>query len=121
MVVLLPSVVVALWIAPSALKVYHVVRSRVPVISLYSLRSEIPSPFAYAQNAGSSHLTMACPSRVVLAASIGKIPEQENRLLRIITCVGLGTLFLLVIGVMVGQWMLRTKKEPQSWLKAEHP
>ncbi|PMB08973.1 hypothetical protein CEN49_08105, partial [Fischerella thermalis CCMEE 5273] len=67
-----------------------------------------PDLFAYAQNTGSSHLTMACPSRVVLAASICQIPEQENRLLRIVTGVGLGTLILLIIGVIVGQWLLYT-------------
>lgn len=63
-----------------------------------------PDLFAYAQNTSSSHLTMACPSRVVLAASIGKIPEQENQLLRSIAFAGIGTLVLIMLGVIVGQW-----------------
>ncbi|MFC4077534.1 L-lactate permease [Salinithrix halophila] len=63
-----------------------------------------PDLFAYAQNTSSSHLIMACPSRVLLAASIGGIPEQENQLLRTITFIGLGTVVLLILGILAAQW-----------------
>ncbi|SFS80434.1 L-lactate permease [Marininema halotolerans] len=65
-----------------------------------------PDLIAYAQNTSSSHLTMASPSRVVLATSIGKIPNQENRILRTLFLIGLGTLLLLIIEVGIGQTLL---------------
>ncbi|WP_143035028.1 L-lactate permease [Marininema mesophilum] len=65
-----------------------------------------PDLFAFAQNTSSSHLTMACPSRVVLATTIGKIPEHENQLLRTITLVGIGTLILLIVEVALWKMIL---------------
>ncbi len=44
----------------------------------------------FAQNASSSHSTMASPSRVMLGASLCGIQSQENSLLKSISLIFLG-------------------------------
>ncbi|RAK21207.1 L-lactate permease [Anoxybacillus vitaminiphilus] len=58
---------------------------------------------AYAQNTSSSHATMACPSRVMLGASICQLESEESNLLKRISLVVLGALVLLIF-VLIG-WM----------------
>ncbi len=50
----------------------------------------------FTQNAGSSHATMASPSRVMLGASLCGIQSEENRLLKNISYIALGAVLLVV-------------------------
>jgi lactate permease len=59
-----------------------------------------PEIVAYGQNTASSHLIMACPSRVLLGATVGNVREKENELLSKITLIGIGTIFIVVLGVL---------------------
>jgi lactate permease len=59
-----------------------------------------PELFAAAQNTAASHLSMASPSRVLLGVSVLGIREEENWLIRRMAWVGLGTLFILIAGVL---------------------
>ncbi|SDW69780.1 lactate permease [Marininema mesophilum] len=56
---------------------------------------------AYSQNASSSHLIMANPSKVVLGASIGGVREQESALLKRMLLVGFGTVTIIGIELVV--------------------
>ncbi|WP_025028641.1 L-lactate permease [Caldalkalibacillus mannanilyticus] len=59
-----------------------------------------PELTAYAQNTASSHAIMASPSRVLLGATIAQIPELENELLKRITLIALGTLVVIILGLL---------------------
>ncbi|WP_205683865.1 L-lactate permease [Brevibacillus migulae] len=60
----------------------------------------IPEVFAYGQNTASSHAIMACPSRVLLGASVVNVMDREHELLRKVTLVMLGTIGLVILGVV---------------------
>jgi lactate permease len=49
------------------------------------------------QNVSSSHSTMACPSRVLLAANLCEIKSQENEILKRITLIGVGAIILVML------------------------
>ncbi|PZD96765.1 L-lactate permease [Paenibacillus sambharensis] len=55
---------------------------------------------AYSQNASSSHSTMACPSRVMLGASLCGIQSEENQLLKTITLIAAGAIALIAFMVL---------------------
>ncbi|MBS7529017.1 L-lactate permease [Hazenella sp. IB182353] len=65
-----------------------------------------PNWVAFAQNTSSSHLIMANPSRILLTASIGEIPEKQNELLNKIGWIGLGTVLIICIEMIVANLML---------------
>ncbi|WP_312755351.1 L-lactate permease [Rummeliibacillus suwonensis] len=54
----------------------------------------------FAQNASSSHSTMASPARVTLGAALCGIPSQENRILKSISFIVLGSIALIIIAVL---------------------
>ena len=49
------------------------------------------------QNTAAAHMTMASPSRVLLAASVCRIPSEENRLLMTIAPIAVAAVFSLTI------------------------
>ncbi|MFJ7970720.1 L-lactate permease [Psychrobacillus sp. NPDC096389] len=49
------------------------------------------------QNASSAHATMACPSRVALAATLCKIESEENSLLKKMSLIVLGAILLIIL------------------------
>ncbi|MGG2016343.1 L-lactate permease [Bacillus sp. S10(2024)] len=55
------------------------------------------------QNVSSSHSTMACPSRVMLAANLCEIKSEENEILKRITLIGLGAIVLIMITAVLVQ------------------
>lgn len=63
-----------------------------------------PEIIAFAQNASSSHSTMACPARVMLGASLCKIQSQENTLLQRISLVVFGAIVLIIPATFVLSW-----------------
>ena len=52
---------------------------------------------AVLQNAAAAHMTMASPSRVLLAASVCQIPSEENRLLKAVAPIAVAAVFSLTI------------------------
>src|SRR5690606_39208304 len=64
-----------------------------------------PEIVAFAQNASSSHSTMACPARVMLAASLCNIQAQENALLKRITSVVGGAILLIIPATFAFSWI----------------
>lgn len=54
---------------------------------------------AAAQNTASAHVIMASPSRVVLAANLGEIKDDEHALMKKISLVALGTILILAVQV----------------------
>lgn len=49
------------------------------------------------QNTAAAHMAMASPSRVLLAASVCRIPSEENRLLMTIAPIAVAAVFSLTI------------------------
>ncbi|QTD40314.1 L-lactate permease [Sporosarcina sp. Te-1] len=60
-----------------------------------------PELIAMSQNASSSHSTMACPSRVMLGASLCNVQTEENRLLKRITLIVLGAILIIGVSLLV--------------------
>jgi len=60
-----------------------------------------PDLIVFAQNASSSHSTMACPSRVMLGASLCNIQSQENSLLKRISLIVLGAIVFIIFMIIV--------------------
>lgn len=60
------------------------------------------SLLAYSQITGSSHSTMAAPSRVMLGANLAGIKEKENKILKYMSLIIFGA--ILIIMVMVAGW-----------------
>jgi len=52
---------------------------------------------AIMQNTAAAHMTMASPSRVLLAASVCRIPSEENRLLTAVAPIAVAAMFLITI------------------------
>ena len=65
-------------------------------------RTGLPSNLvASVQNASSAHATMACPSRVALGATLCKIESEENRLLKKMSLIVLGSLLLIILMTII--------------------
>ncbi len=60
-----------------------------------------PQLFAIGQNTASSHSVMAAPSRVLLAATIGKITGQESDLVKWVSLISLGGITLVAAGLLL--------------------
>lgn len=65
-----------------------------------------PSLLAYAQNVSASHATMASPSRVMLGAEMYDVKEKENELLRKITFIVIGALFIVAVNLCFYAWII---------------
>lgn len=59
-----------------------------------------PEMFTYGQNTSASHMTMASPSRVLLAQSVCEI-DSKNNLLKQISLIAIGSLILLIVEIIL--------------------
>ncbi|PLR75803.1 L-lactate permease [Bacillus sp. V3-13] len=64
-----------------------------------------PNLLAYAQNASSSHTTMASPSRVLLGVTLCDIQSQENHVLKRMSFIAIGSLLLIILMLGLLVWL----------------